>query len=134
MILMAADAVAVSGIGASWRGPSPSGSSRVAAPRVIGGHLGQHDRDAVGILDPHFDQAPRLPRWPSQVTGPGRGQAVVLGADVPDLQPDHHRGPGRAWRVPGYLQQSLAEEEHHGGIVGRPELAVDRQAQYITVK
>jgi hypothetical protein len=32
------------------------------------------------------------------------------------------------------LEQSLAEEQHDGGIVGGPEFAVDRQAQYIAVE
>ena len=47
----------------------------------------------------------------------GRGQPGVLGADIPYLDPDHHRAPGRAVRVPGDLEQPLAEEEHHPGIV-----------------
>jgi hypothetical protein len=36
--------------------------------------------------------------------------------------------------VPGHLEQSLAEEEHDRGVVGGPELTVDRQAQHITVE
>jgi hypothetical protein len=36
--------------------------------------------------------------------------------------------------VPRYLEQSLAEEEHDGGVISRPELAVDRQAQYVAVE
>jgi hypothetical protein len=36
--------------------------------------------------------------------------------------------------MPGHLEQSLAEEEHDGGIVRGPELAVHRQAQYIAVE
>jgi hypothetical protein len=61
---------------------------------VIGGNLDQDDPDAIGILDPHLDQSP----------GPGgrllddrhsvRGQPGVLGADIPELGPDHRRGPG----------------------------------------
>jgi len=38
----------------------------------------------------------------------------------PYLNPDHHRAPGKAGRVPGDLEQARAEEEHHPGIVGGP--------------
>jgi hypothetical protein len=58
----------------------------------------------------------------------------VLGADIPDLDPDHHRVLGRAGRVPGDLEQSLAEEEHQPGIVWWTELPVDGQAQDIAVE
>ena len=34
----------------------------------------------------------------------------------------------------GDLEQSRAEEEHHPRILGRPELPVDRQAQYVAVE
>jgi hypothetical protein len=34
--------------------------SRVAAQRVIGGDLNDDDPDAIGVLDPHFDQPPGL--------------------------------------------------------------------------
>src|SRR5262245_24556071 len=36
--------------------------------------------------------------------------------------------------MPGDLEQSRAEEEHHPGIVGRAELPVDGQAQYVAVE
>jgi hypothetical protein len=38
------------------------------------------------------------------------------------------RPPNTVGRVPGNLEQSRAEEEHHPGIVGRAELPVDGQA------
>ena len=50
----------------------------------------------------------------------GRGQPGVLGADIPYLDPDHDRVPGRAGRVPGDLEQPLAEEEHQPGMSGGP--------------
>jgi hypothetical protein len=36
--------------------------------------------------------------------------------------------------VPGDLEPSRAEEEHHPRIAGRAELPVDGQAQYVTVE
>ncbi len=45
--------------------------TRIAAERVIGGNLDQHDRDAVRVLDPHLDQphgsvaGPRRTRTPA---------------------------------------------------------------------
>jgi hypothetical protein len=58
----------------------------------------------------------------------------MLGADIADLDPDHHRAPGRAGRVPGDLKQPLAEGEHQPGIVRRAELPVDGQAEQVAVE
>jgi hypothetical protein len=84
--------------------------------------------------DPRATSPPGLPHGLAHDACPGRRQAVVLGTDIPDLQPDPHRGPRRARRASRYLQQSLAEEEHDAGVVGGPELTVNRQAQYIAVE
>ena len=54
--------------------PSTSRSSPVAAQRVADGNLHQHDRDAIGILDPHLHQAPRLQHGLAHDAGSGRGQ------------------------------------------------------------
>ena len=64
----------------------------------------------------------------------GRGQPGVLAADIPYLDPDHHRAPGRTGRVPGDLEESRAEEEHHAGIIRGTELPVDGQAQDVAVE
>src|ERR1019366_8030972 len=53
-----------------------------------------------------------------------------------------HQGPRSTSRsdprvplwVPGDLEQSLAEEEHHPGILRGTELPVDSQAQHVAVK
>jgi len=63
-----------------------------------------------------------------------RGEPGVLGADIPYLDPDHHRAPGRAVTVPRDLEQSRAEEEHHTGILRGTELPVDGQAKYIAIE
>src|SRR6185437_1580620 len=65
---------------------------------------------------------------------PGRGQTGVLGADIPNLQPEHDRATGGSGPGPGHLEQSLAEEEHHARILRGPELAVDGQAKRIAVE
>ena len=101
---------------------------------MTGGNLDQDNPYAVGVLDPHLDQAPGLHRWLSDNRDPGCGQPGVLGADITDLNPDHHRVPGRAGRMPGDFEQSLAEEEHHCGIVRRAELPVDGQAEDVPVE
>jgi hypothetical protein len=64
----------------------------------------------------------------------GRHQPGLLGVNIPYLDPDHHRLPRRAGRVPGDFEQSRAEEEHNPGSVRRAELPVDGQAQYVAVK
>ena len=101
---------------------------------MTGGNLDQDDPGAVGILDPHLDQAPGLRGRLPHDRDAGRGQPGVLGVNIADLDPDHHRGPGRAGRAPRDLEQPLAEEEHQPGIVGRAELAVDGQAEQVTVE
>jgi hypothetical protein len=101
---------------------------------VIGRNLDQDDPEAVGVLDPHLGQAPGLGgRVPDDLDS-GRGQPGVLGVNIPHLDPDHHRVPGRTGRVPGDLEQPLADEEHDPGVVRRTELAVDGQAQQVTVE
>ena len=101
---------------------------------MIGGNLDQDDPGAVGVLDPHLDQSPGLRRGRPDDRDVGRGQPGVLGADIPYLNPDHHRAPRRPGRVPGNLEKSWAEEEHHPGIVRRAELPADGQAQQVTVE
>jgi hypothetical protein len=95
---------------------------------VTGRNFDQDDPDAVGVLDPHLDQAPGLGNWLPRNRDSGRGQPGMLGVNIADLDPDHHRAAGRAGRVPGDLEQPLAEEEHHPGIIRRAELPVDGQA------
>jgi hypothetical protein len=101
---------------------------------VTGRNLDQDDPDAVRVLDPHLGQAPglryRLPRNPDS----GRGQPGLPGADIADLDPDHHRAPGRAGRVPGDLEQPLTGEEHQPGIIRRAKLSVNGQAEQVTVE
>ena len=101
---------------------------------MTGGNLDQDDPYTVGVLDPHLDQAPGLHCWLSDNRDPGCGQPGMLGADIPDLDPDHHRMPGRASCMPGDLEQPLAEEEHQPGIVRWTELPVDGQAQDVAVE
>jgi hypothetical protein len=101
---------------------------------VAGGNLDQNDLDAVGILDPHLGQSPGLgDRFPDDSYS-GCGQPGVFRADIPHLDPDHHRTPGRTGCVPGDLEQSLAEEEDHPGMVRGAKLPVNGQAQNVTVE
>jgi hypothetical protein len=101
---------------------------------MISRNLDQDDPDAVRIFDPHLDQAPRLGHRFPHYRDSGRSQPGVLGVNVADLDPDHHRPSGQAGRVPGDLKQPLPEEEHQPGIVRRPELPVDGQAEQVTVE
>ncbi len=101
---------------------------------MISGNLDQDDPDAVGVLDMHLAQAPRLGcRFPYDRDS-GCGQPNVFGVHIAYLDPDHHRVPGRAGRVPGDLEQPLAEEEHQPGIIRRAGLPADGQAQDIAVE
>jgi hypothetical protein len=101
---------------------------------VIGRNLDQDDPDAVGVLDPHLDQAPGLRSRLPDNRDSSRSQPGMLGVDIPDLDPDQHRAPGRAGRVPGDLEQPLAEEEHQSGIIRRAELPAYAQAEQVTVE
>jgi len=101
---------------------------------VIGGNLDQDDPDAIGVLDPHLGQSPGLRCRCPDDRDAGRSQPAVLGRDIPYLDPDQHRAPGRTGRVPGDLQESRAEEEHHPGIIRGAELPVDGQAQDVAVE
>src|SRR3954451_23824238 len=84
----------------------------VTPQRVIGRDLDEHDTYAVRILDPHLDQPPRL--WPgfTRDLHSRRHETLVLGSYVTDLQPDPKRSGWLTVGCTGYLQQSLAQEEH----------------------
>ena len=101
---------------------------------MIGRNLDEHDAEAVRVLDPHFGQSPGLRNGFSDDTDSCRSQPVVLGVNIPYLEPDHYRGPSRPGRAAGDLEQARAEKEHHPGILGRAELPVDRQAQHVAVE
>ena len=101
---------------------------------MAGGHLDQDNPDAVRILDLHFDQPPGLGNRLPHDRNAGGGQPGVLGADVPDLDPDHHRPAGRAVGMPGDLEEPGTEEEDYPGIPWRAELPVDGQAEQVTVE
>ena len=101
---------------------------------MTGGNLDQDDPDAVGVLDPHLNQSPGLGHGFPDDRCSGRSQPGMLLADIPDLNPDHHRAPCSASGVPGDLKQSLAKEEHHPRMVWRAELPVDSQAQHVAVE
>ena len=101
---------------------------------MIGRNFDEHDPDAVRVLDPHFGQPPGFRHGLAEDTDSGRRQPVVLGVNIPDLEPDHHRATGGPGRAPGNLEQARAEEEHHPRILRRPELPIDRQPQYVAVK
>ena len=60
---------------------------------MIGGNLDEDDPNAIGILDPHFNQPPGLRYWLPEDTDACRSQPTVLRVNIPHLDPDHHRGP-----------------------------------------
>jgi len=101
---------------------------------VIRRNLDQDNPGAIGVLDPHLDQAPGLCGRLPDNRDSSRGQPGVLGADIPHLDPDHHRAPGRAGRGPGDFEEPRTEEEHHPGIFPGAELPVDGQAQDVAVE
>ena len=79
---------------------------------MTGKNLNRDDPDAVGVLELHLDQAPRPGyRFPHDRDS-GRSQPGVPAVNTADPEPDHHRVPGRPGRVPAYLEQPLAGEDH----------------------
>jgi hypothetical protein len=87
---------------------------------MISGNLDQDDPDAVGVLELHLDQAPRLGyRFPHDRDS-GCGQPGVLRVNVAHLEPDHHRVPGRVGREPGSLEQPWPRKNTSPGSSGGP--------------
>jgi len=60
------------------------------------------------VLDLHLNQAPRLGSRLTHDREAGRGQPGVFGADIPYLDPDHHRAPGSP-AAPADLEQPLSQ-------------------------
>ena len=54
----------------------------------------------------------------------------MLGVNIADLDPDHHRGPWRTGRVPA-TSSTPAGEEQQPGIIRRAELPADGQAEQV---
>jgi len=82
----------------------------------------------------HISISPQGSVAGARMMGTPAAASRACSPDIPDLDPDHHRAPGRTGRVPGDLEESRAEEEHHPGIIRRAELPVDGQAQHVTVE
>jgi hypothetical protein len=101
---------------------------------VVGGDLDEDDADAVRVLDPHLVEAPGLGHWLAQHPDTRRGKALVFGADVTHLEPEHYRAPWAALRAAGHLQEPRAEEEDKPGVGRRAELPVDGKAEHIAVE
>jgi hypothetical protein len=101
---------------------------------VIGGYLNQDDAKAVRVLDPHLGQAPWLYCRPAENASAGRGKSLMFGLHVSHLEPDLRRLPRRAGRMPGDLEQSAAEEEHHRRVGRGAELPVHGEAQHVAVE
>ena len=101
---------------------------------MVGGNLDQDDPDAVGVLDPHLDQAPGLRSRLPDNRDSGRSQPDMLGVNIPDLDPDQHRAPGRAGRMPGDLEHPGRGKNSSPGSSGGPNSRQIRQAQQVTVE
>src|SRR5512135_364424 len=106
----------------------------VGALRVVLRDLDEHQAYPVRVFDPHLDQPPRFPPRCAQHRHARRTQPDVLGRHITDLDPDRHARSRRRGGPPGDFEESLTEEEHQAGIVGRPELAVDRQPEGVLVE
>jgi hypothetical protein len=101
---------------------------------VVGRDLYEHDTHAVRVLDPHLDQPPRLSPGFTRNRHCRRHKTFVLGPYITDLQPDPKRSARLVVGCTGYLEKSLAKEEDQPRILGRPELAVDRESEDVPVE
>ncbi len=109
----------------------------VTADRVAAGgfgHLNKNDAQAVWVLDPHLDQAPRFLLRLTQHRYPGHLEPHMFGSHVADLEPDRHPWCRRFLRPASHLEETVTEKEHQAPITGIPELAVDRQAKNVPVE
>ena len=78
---------------------------------------------------------PGLQPWPAQHGYAGVGEPRLLRGEVAHLDPDRQAlRDQRFLGVPGDLEEAATEEEHRARAVGRPELAVDREAEGVPVE
>ena len=121
--------------------PRSSGPAQVPPQGVVGGHLHQVDAEAVGVVDPGLDQAPRLERGRSD-HGARPGRPARPGCRRgPHLQPQGHRsGAARlvvrstAGVAPDHLDEPAAGEEHHASMVPVAELPGHGQSEAVAVE
>jgi hypothetical protein len=87
---------------------------------VTGGNFDENDPEAAGVLDLHLGQAAGLRSWLPQDRDCGRSQPGVLGVNIVDLDPDHHRGPGGSAECPDISSSPLPRKNTSPGSSGGP--------------
>jgi hypothetical protein len=101
---------------------------------MIGGNLDQDETVAVGILDQHLDQAPRLGCGLAEDGDPGRGQPGALGVDTRSwIQIVITGCPGGLGACPETSSRPGPRKNTTPGSSGA-ELPVDGQAQGVAVE
>jgi hypothetical protein len=105
----------------------------VPAQGMVVGDFDQNDPNAVGIFDPHLDQAPWLQLGRLCDGHVGCCKSTVLGGRLTDLQPEC-----QALRallcLTRYLQQPVPEEEDDPRLLRWAELAKDRKPEDVAVE
>ena len=101
---------------------------------MVGGNFDKNDSHPVRVLYPHLHQPPRLQLRLTHHGHAGSKQPLMLGSDVPHLNPHGQTVPGRAGGLPTDLEEAAAEEEHQARVVRGAELSVDRQPQCVSIE
>jgi hypothetical protein len=100
---------------------------------MVVGNLDQSDSNAVGVLDPHLDQAPWLQLGRLCDGHVGRRKSMVLSGRVTDLQPQ--RQPlGAVLCLTRHLEQPVSQEEDDPRLLRWAELAVHRESEDVAVE
>lgn len=94
----------------------------------------ENDAYPVRISDPHLQQPPRLKPGSPDDLDPGRLQTLMLGREMPDLQPQRDIASGGSIPDAGHFQVAATEEEDEPGIVAVTELAVDGETEGVSVE
>jgi len=109
-----------------------TGSSDVAADRVLRRDLDDDDPGAVGVGDPHLVETPGFAAGFAQHAGTLGEEFGVGGGEVAHLQPQPQSRAvrGRGVGVRGHLEQPVAQEEDRAA----GEFAIHRQPEDVAVE
>ncbi len=101
---------------------------------MVGRYLDEHNRYAVWILDPHFDQTPWFLARATDDVNSGCVQPLMLNVDVANLDPEGQVAAGRFCGLPTDLEEAGSQEEDQPRCIGRAELAKDGESQRVPIE
>jgi hypothetical protein len=106
----------------------------IASQGVVARNLHEDNRQAVWILDPHFDKPPWLLSRLTDYANTGCEEPLVLSIQVANLDPECQVVPGAIRGPTAQFKEATSQEEDQPRVIGRAELSKDCQSQRVSIE